>query len=177
MSAPARVACAYAADAAVARQSCSMLRARVRQIVRSDGRSGTPSSSSTRSVSAFEVGSTIRASTSCLNVSSPIALKPSRAYAASSTSHSTREREPVTVGAAVAAGVGSSASRSNVPCPSMAAIFSRAIATSAANCASSCADPRCSTIVCTPRRVCAICTAVAPDAVRTLRTNKPTEAV
>ena len=177
MSAPARVACAYAADAAVARQSCSMLRARVRQIVRSDGRSGTPSSSSTRSVSAFEVGSTIRASTSCLNVSSPIASKPTCPYASSSTFQSTREREPVTVGAAVAAGVGMSGSRSNALCPRSSVIRSRATATSAANWASSCAEPRCSTIVRTPRVFDAICTAVAPDAVRTFRTNIPTAAV
>ena len=35
----------------------------------------------------------------------------------------------------------------------------------------------CSRIVCTPRRVCAICTAVAPERVFTFRTNNPTDAV
>ena len=32
-------------------------------------------------------------------------------------------------------------------------------------------------IVCTPRRVCAICTAVAPERVFTFRTNNPIEGV
>ena len=66
--------------------------------------SGTPSSAQTRNVSAFEVGSTSRASTSRLNVSSPVTSKPSAAYASCSASQSIRERIPITVGAVVAAG-------------------------------------------------------------------------
>ena len=84
---------------------------------------------------------------------------------------------PVTVGAVVAGGVAPSPSRSNGTCPASSAIRSRAIATSTASCSSSCAEPRCSTIVRTPRVFDAICTAVAPDAVRTFRTNHPTERV
>lgn len=52
-----------------------------------------------------------------------------------------------------------------------------AIATSAASCATSWAEPRCSKMVCFPRRVRAICTAVAPDPVRSFRTNRPNGAV
>ncbi len=56
-------------------------------------------------------------------------------------------------------------------------IRSFAICTSTASCVSSCAEPMCSTIVRTPRCLRAICTAVAPDAVFTFRTNNPTERV
>ena len=77
------------------------------------------------------------------------------------------ERQEELVGAVVAGGVAPSPSRSNGTCPASSAIRSRAIATSTASCSSSCAEPRCSTIVRTPRVFDAICTAVAPDAVRT----------
>ena len=89
MSGPFRVACVYAA-ASCARQSCSTARARVRHTVDSDGAPGTPSSSHTRRVSALLVGSTTRARTRLRNVSLPTVSNPSRAYAASRTSHSTR---------------------------------------------------------------------------------------
>lgn len=95
MSGPFRVACVYAA-ASCARQSCSTARARVRHTVDSDGAPGTPSSSHTRRVSALLVGSTTRARTRLRNVSLPTVSNPSRAYAASRTSHSTRD--PTTVG-------------------------------------------------------------------------------
>ena len=63
-------------------------------MVRSDACS-TPISSSTRTESALEVGSTIRASTSCANAASPSASNPSRAYTLVSTCHSSADRFPV----------------------------------------------------------------------------------
>lgn len=56
---------------------------------------GTPSSSGTRSESALLVGSTIRASTSALNASSPRASNPNLAYALVSTCHSSALHLPV----------------------------------------------------------------------------------
>lgn len=118
-----------------------MLRPRVRQIVDNDG-AETPRSFSTRMVSAFNVGPTIRASTSLRNVSLlTVSLltvsNPSRAYAASKTFHSTRDRDPVTVGAFVATGTGISPSRSTPLYPVNSSIRSRPIAINAASCASS----------------------------------------
>ena len=57
----------------------------------------TPISSSTRTVSALEVGSVIRASTSCLNASSLTASNPRSEYTRSRACHSTSEDVPVTV--------------------------------------------------------------------------------
>ena len=108
-----------------------------------DGAPGTPSSSQTRSVSALLVGSTIRARTSFLNVSLPTVLNPSRAYASARTSHSTRDREPVTVGAdrgEEEADV--SASKSSSSWPFISAIRSRAIVTSTASSPSSWAEAK-----------------------------------
>lgn len=141
------MACAYATRLTLSRQSCSIHRVRVRQIVRNDG-AGTPSSFSTRIVSAFEVGSTTRPSTNLRNTSSSTVSNPSRAYAFSSTSHNTRDALPTTVGAAVTGGPGVSASRSKACCPAW--IFSLATSINEARLASSCAEPMCSTMLWTP---------------------------
>jgi len=110
----------------------------VRQIVRKDG-VGTPSSPRTRIVSAFEVGSTTRASIRLRDTSSSTESNPSRAYAPSRTSHNTRDVLPATVGAAVIEEPEVSPSRSNASWP--AAIRSFAICINTASWASSCAEP------------------------------------
>ena len=56
-------------------------------------------------------------------------------------------------------------------CPDSAVILSRPARTRTASSASSWAEPRCSTIRRTPCSLATICTAVAPEAVRTFRTN------
>ena len=58
--------------------------------------------------------------------------------------------------------------RSSSPCP--AAIRWRAVALSASTSASSCPEPTCSMLREPRREECTICTAVAPDAARTVRT-------
>jgi hypothetical protein len=70
------------------------------------------------------------------------------------------------------AGTADTSARSSVSCPGKTR--SRAAASNSANSASVCAEPRCSTrSTSRPRRV-TIWTATAPDAVRTLRTNRET---
>ena len=145
----------------------------MRQIVRNDG-DPIPRSASTRIVSTFEAGSITRASTSRRNASVPTRSNPRTAYASSRTSHNTRDCDPTTAGGAVT-GVGVSASRSNASCPPWIFVF--ATSNSTASCSASCAEPTCSTIRRTPRSFDTICTAVAPDAVFTRRTNNPTPAV
>lgn len=68
---------AYAARQKPSRQLCSMHEDNARQMVRSE-EAWTPISSSTRTVSAYEVGFTSRASTSRLKVSLPIPSTPLR---------------------------------------------------------------------------------------------------
>ena len=97
----------------------------------------TPTSSSTRSEPALLVGSTIRASTSCLNDLSPTASNPNRVYAPARTCHNTAlALELIT---ACPAGT-APALRSSSPCPGYT--LRRAAATNAASSASVRADPQ-----------------------------------
>lgn len=74
-----------------------------------------PARSTVELQSAFEVGSTLRASTSRFETSSRVASKPNCVHASVRTFQSTREREPVSVGAVVAAGVSMNASSRAAP--------------------------------------------------------------
>jgi hypothetical protein len=78
-------------------------------------------------------------------------------------------REVLGLWAGVTSGVGSMP-RSSASCPDGSS-RARALAVSTPSSASVCADPTCFTIRCRPPTHSAICTAVAPDAVRTRRMN------
>ena len=150
-----------------------------------------PRSARTRPVSRIEVGSTTRARTRSRNTSSPRAPNPRSPKTPSSAWNSTRESVDTTRAGPAAAGTspGGSASnsagaaagvtsracgaagsmpRSNDPWAGSASI-SRARSSRIPSSASVCADPTCATIFRRPPSYSAICTAVAPDAVRTRR--------
>ena len=118
------------------------------------------------------VGSTQRASAICLKPSSPPTASPSprRSYAPDSASHNRAQRLESTTAPATQAPAPRD-SRSRAACPDSAVILSRPARTRTASSASSWAEPRCSTIRRTPCSLATICTAVAPEAVRTFRTN------
>lgn len=131
---------------------------------------GTPISSRTRTVSALEVGSISRASTSSLNASSSMASKPRRAYTCVRTCHNSAERFPVITAGAVEDPSPSVASpKSSSSCPGL--ILRRATSINAANSASVRAVPTCSSTTSRPPLRSAICTFVAPGRPGTLRTN------
>lgn len=159
------------AAAIPARQSRSTQRARDRNKERlATGR--TPSSPITRGTCSLLVGSTQRASAICLKPSSPPTASPGprRSYAPDSASHNRAQRLESTTAPATQAPAPRD-SRSRAACPDSAVILSRPARTRTASSASSWAEPRCSTIRRTPCSSATICTAVAPEAVRTFRTN------
>ena len=129
---------------------------------------------------ALEVGSIKRARTICSKARSPPVASPSprQVYVPYRTSHNKAERLETTVAPTrpVRPGAGSRDSRSSSPWPCQAAILCRPTSSRAATSVSSWAEPRCSTIRRTPPDLDTICTAVAPDAVLTLRTNGLTPA-
>jgi hypothetical protein len=129
-------------------------------------------------VSALDVGSMIRASTSRLNVSSPTAPNPRRSYAPASTSHNSRLLIPATCAPAPAPElvlmleVALREVRSNVSCPGRSRC--RATSISTASWPSSCAEPMCSIPTTSRPCLCTIGTARAPEAVGTFRMNEAT---
>ena len=159
------------AAAIPARQSRSTQRARDRNKERlATGR--TPSSPITRGTCSLLVGSTQRANAICLKPSSPPTASPGprRSYAPDNASHNRAQRLESTTAPATQAPAPRD-SRSRAACPDSAVILSRPARTRTAGPASSWAEPRCSTIRRTPCSLATICTAVAPEAVRTFRTN------
>ena len=134
----------------------------------------TPVSANTRNVSSFDVGSMIRPNTNALNASSPSWSNPSWSYTPANASHSSNEAVPSTSGSSPAGPVGpvsDSSSHGSCSCP--ACRRTRATSTRTARSASVCADPMCSIPNTRRPRLCMICTAVAPEAVVTRRTNEP----
>jgi hypothetical protein len=134
----------------------------------------TPSSPSTRTVSSLLVGSTIRPRTNARNASSRTAANPSASYRSLSAPHRIRELVASTTADPGSVRPCPGTSRSSTCWPAYSR--RRAVSSSKASSSASCAEPTWSTSSATRPRLCTICTAVAPDAVGTLRTIQPTGA-
>ena len=135
---------------------------------------GQPISDRTLGVSALEVGPIRRAATICSKARSPSdrLAQAQTCVGVVQDLHNRAERLEATVAPTRPVGpAGSRDSRSSVPWPCQAANFCRPASSKASSPASVRAEPRCSTIRRTPPDLDTICTAVAPEAVLTLRTN------